>query len=251
MAAVALAAEVERLVRERNEARWRAIRPILALALVAAIARWSWTAPLGWGPLDLQALSWRSGFSASSFLVLLGILAAAVVISVRVTSKRGGLEASVGWALTILSFAAIGVTCALLIRDAAITAWSPARQNLEALVGASTCGLAHHLRGDSDVSQPLADPRTPVLLEPPVALYFPCSTIPAVENGVVQVPRLVVFQSELWPLQERDGPFTAVPDLYELTRIADGPGGVKVLSVDDTVPGFARADAQRAVAVAR
>jgi hypothetical protein len=90
-----------------------------------------------------------------------------------------------------------------------------------------------------------------VLLEPPVALYFPCSTIPAVENGVVQVPRLVVFQSELWPLQERDGPFTAVPDLYELTRIADGPGGVKVLSVDDTVPGFARADAQRAVAVAR
>ena len=251
MAAVALAAEAERLFRERHEPRWRAIRPILALALVAAIARWSWTAPVEWGPLDLQELSWSSGFNANSFLVLLGVLAAATAISVRVGSKHGGLEASVGRAVTIVSFAAIGLTCTLLIRDAAITRWSPARQNLEALAGRSSCGLAHHLRGRSDVAELLADSKTPVLLEPPVALYFPCSTIPAVENGLVEAPRLVVFQATLWPLQERDGPFAAISDLYGLTRIARGAGGVKVLSVADAIPGFARADASRVGVTAR
>jgi len=249
--AVALAAEVARLIGERDEPRWRAIRPILALASVGAIVLWSWRAP-GWSLLDLQETSWRSGFNADSFLVLIAILAISTAVSIRSGSKREGLEASVGRALAIVSFAAVGLTCAILIRDAAVTAWSPARQNLEALAGRSSCGLAHQLRGEGNVSDLLADPNAPVYLEPLVTPYFPCATIPTIEDGLVEVPRFVVFQRRpRLLLDERDSPFAAVSDLYGLTSIAHGPREVEVLSVADTIPGFVRVDADRRPGEAR
>ncbi len=245
MGAVATAAEVARLLRERDQPGWRTIRPVFALAAVGTLGLWSWRAPGGWGLLDLQETSWRSGFNLYSFLVLVPILAMAAVASLRAGRERGVLEGIVGRSIAIVSFAVVGLTAAILVRDATVTAWSPARQNLETLAGRSSCGLAHQLRGEGDVSELLADPETPVLLEPPVAVYFPCATIPALENGLIEVPRLVVFQSRLWPLEEKDGPFAAVSDLYRLRSIARGPRGVEALSVADAVPGFVRVDADR------
>ena len=245
MGAVATAAEFARLLRERDQPGWRTIRPVFALAAVGALTLWSWRAPGGWGLVDLQETSWRSGFNGYSFLALVAIFVAAAAFSVRTGRKRVSVEAIVGRAIAIVSFAVVGLTAAILVRDATVTAWSPPRQNLEAIVGRSSCGLAHQLRGEGDVSELLADPETPVLLEPPVAVYFPCATIPALEDGLVQVPMLVVFRSGLWPLEEKDGPFAAVPDLYGLRTIARGPRGVEVLSVADDVPGFIRIDAIR------
>jgi len=145
-----------------------------------------------------------------------------------------------------VSFAVVGVTAVILVRDATVAAWSPARQNIDALAGRSSCGLAHQLRGEGDVSELLADPDKPVYLEPPVALYFPCATTPALEEGLVEVPRLVVVQSHRQLLlDERDNPFVAVSDLYGLTSVARGPRGVEVFSVADDIPGFVRVDAAR------
>jgi len=243
--AVATAAEVARLLGERDEPRWRALRPILALAAVGGIALLSWRAPGEWGLPVLQETSWRSGFSPYTFLVVVLFVVVAAVASLRAGRGRGVPEGIVGEAIAIVSFAAVGLTALVLVRDAAVTAWSPARQNLEALTGRSSCGLAHQLRGEGNVSDLLADPETPAYLEPPVAVYFPCATIPTIEDGLVQVPRLVVRSPSRLLLDESDSPFAAVSDLYELRSIARGPRGVEVLSVGNGVPGFIRIDATR------
>jgi len=246
MGAVATAAEVARLLRERDQPGWQTIRPVFALAAVGAVTLWSWSAPGAWGLLDLQETSWRSGFNPYSFLVLASILVVVAVRSLRAGREGGLLEGIVGKAMAIVLFAAVGLTALILIRDAAVTAWSPARQNLEAIAGRSSCGLAHQLRGEGYVFELLADPETPVYLEPPLAVYFPCSTTPALEDGLVEVPRLVVVQSDRRRLlDERDSPFAAVSDLYGLTSVAHGPRGVEVLSVADAVPGLVRLDADR------
>ncbi len=246
MGAVAAAAEVARLVREREEPGWQTIRPLFALAAIGVVTFWLWRAPSGWGRLDLQETSWRSGFSLLSFLLLTSILVMAAVVSVRAGREHGVLEGIVGRSIAIVSFAVVGLTAVILIRDAAVTAWSPARQNLEALAGRSSCGLAHQLRGERNVSRLLADPETPTYLEPPVALYFPCATTPTIDGGLVEVPGLVVVQSRRRLLLDKRGnPFAAVSDLYRLRGIAHGPGGVEVLSVADGIPGFVRVDADR------
>ena len=257
MAAVAVAAEVARIHRE-HPARWSALRPIVALAIVGVVAIWSWNAHGKWGPvLDLQRTSWRSVFNAYSLFGLVAISAIATVLSIRRGGARGGVgvEASVGWVVAIVSLAAIGLTSAALIRDASTTAWSPARQNVEALVGRHTCGLASQVHGTSASLELLADPKTPLYLDPPVALYFPCATIPSLKSGLVTIPKLVVSpdlggkpeRRLIVPslLQDRAGTFTAVTDLYRLTTVAQGPGKIMVLSVADTVPGFFRIDADR------
>ena len=245
MGAVAMAAEVARLLRERDQPRWRALRPILALAAVGAVTLWSWRAPGEWGLPVLQETSWRSAFNPYSFLVLVLLFVIAAVASVRAGRKGGVPEGIVGRAIAIVSFAVVGLTAVILIRDATVTAWSPARQNLEALAGRSSCGLAHQLQGGGNVSDLLADPETAVYLEPPVAVYFPCATTPAIDGGLVQVPRLVVRSPSRPLMGERDSPFAAVPDLYRLKSIARGPRGVEVLSVGDAIPGFVRVDADR------
>jgi hypothetical protein len=262
MAAVALAAEVARMQRDDDRARWSAFRPILALEAVGVVAIWSWTgrgamgfSQGGTGPLGLQEGGWSGVFNVYSFLALVAISAIAIALSIRAGAGRGGVEASLGWVVAIVSLGAVCLTSAALIRDAATTAWSPARQNLEALTGHRGCGLASQLHDKSAPVELLADPKTPVFLDPPVALYFPCATIPTLESGLVTVPRLIVFPDLagesggglLVPsLLENDaGTFTAVTDLYRLTTVARGPGGIKVLSVVGAVPGFVRIDADR------
>ena len=244
MAAVALAAEVERLFRERHEPRWRAIRPTLGLAVLAVAALWSWRAP-GFFRFDLQELSWGSGFNSLSFVALVAVLVMIVAGSVRRSGRPEALNELIAPTTAVVCLAVVSLTAAILIRDATVAPWSPARQNLEALAGRSSCGLADQLRGANDVSELLEDPSTRVLVAPPVALYVPCTRIPTLDAGLVEVPRYVVILSVLWPLEEKDSPFAAVPDLYELTSIALGSRGVEVLSVADDIPGFVRVDAAR------
>jgi len=212
---------------------------------------WSWTAPGGWGPLDLQRLRWNDGFGVTGYVLVTLVAVASAALFIRPWRKRvvretGGLSNAISWVIPVVSAAVVAVTLAVLILDATISPWSPARQNLEALGGRATCGLALHLQGNRNVIQQLSDPSTLTLSTPVVAFYFPCTTIPRIEHGLVQAPAFVASESSSpWPLYDRAGPFAAVSDLYALREVAQGPSGVEVLSVADRVPGFNRIDAVR------
>ncbi len=125
--------------------------------------------------------------SYGTLAVLLGLVAA---LGMRLRARRRSREETdvwyllVGWAVPAAALAVVGVTITLLAIDAALTPWSPARQNVEALAGGSSCGLAHQLRGERDVASLLSDDEARTLLVPSVGLYFPCATIPAVEGGL-------------------------------------------------------------------
>ena len=250
MCAVAVAAEVARLIDQHSAGKSR-VRLVGAAVVFLGVAVWSWRAPGEWSPVDLGKLEWSDGLGVTSYgtlAVLLGLLAA---LGMRLRTLRHSREETdlwhllVGWAVPAAALAVVGVTITLLAIDAALTPWSPARQNVEALAGRSSCGLAHQLRSDRDVASLLSDDEARTLLVPSVGLYFPCATIPAVEGGLVEIPDFVVYHSDPWPLRERDGPFAAVSDLYELKEIASNPDGVKVLSVTDEIRGFVLVDALR------
>jgi hypothetical protein len=151
------------------------------------------------------------------------------------------MATTAAWAIPIAALAFVGNTIVGLSLDASRSNWSPARQNLEALAGRASCGLADQLGGG--VAKTMRDRGTTTLLVPSLALFFPCATVPRIRNGVVQIPKLVAYEGVPWPLQVKDGPFAAVADLYTTQKIAQGPRDVEVLEVSDTVPGFTRADA--------
>ena len=249
--AVATAAEVARLIRVRTQPGRVPVRSICALVVVGAAALWSWRAPGSWSSLDLQKARWNDGFGVKGYgwMVVALILAAVLTIRKRRRLRAGQrldrLPAIVGWAVPVVSFAVVVVTVTILLIDAAISPWSPTRQNLEALAGGGSCGLAHQLHGNGDVVDLLEAPESPTLLVPPVGVYFPCTTIPSIVGGVVEIPRLIVFESSPWPLYGRDGPLAAISDLYQLEGIARGPRGVEVHSVVDDVPGYVRVDVVR------
>ena len=249
--ALAAAAEVARLIRERTQPGRLDLRFIAAMAVLPAVVLFAWSAPGKWGAATvLQSATWRDGFNAyTSFAVLALVVVVAVVDRVRLRRQKlranEQLSTITGWAVTLVSFAAVGVTVAILVIDAAISSWSPARQNLEALVGGETCGFARELRGKGDLTGQIAAPGSPTFVVAPVAPYLPCATMPAIDGGLVEIPRLVVLYLRTWPLDRTDAPFAAVLDLYELQGMARGPEGMRVLSVNRRIPGFARADAVR------
>ena len=242
--AVAVAAETARLIQTSDLPGRLPIRHVLAPLVVAGVSLWAWRAPGSWSLLDLQELSWNDGFGVKSY-GWIGVAAVVAGLVVGVRRRQGSIErpALVGWAVTVVSLAVVAVTIAVLVVDSAISPWSPARQNLEALAGGGSCGLAHHLTGREGLVARIGDPESRTLLEPPVALYFPCATIPAIGDGLVELPGLVVYQSGLWPIQDPTAPFAAVSDLYGFEPIAQGPRGVEVLAVPERIPGHVRADA--------
>lgn len=248
--AVAVAAEVTRLTRESETSQTWPIRSIVALILVGAGTSWAWRAQGEWSPLGLQEANWGEGFGYQKSAALFLVAAAfGIVIWRSRRIQRFVLRPqSIAGVTTGALFGVVGVTIAVLVHDAAVSPWSPPRQNIEALAGGNSCGLAHQLQSSGDLVQLLSDPDVRTLLVPEVAVYFPCATIPSVGGGLVEIPRLVAFESSPWPLRAHDGPFAAISDLYELRRIARGTRGargVEVLSVAGRIRTFVRVDAVR------
>jgi hypothetical protein len=250
--AVAVTAEVERLRRERvATAIW--LRQFWLLATVIVVTLWAWRAE--GASFDLQTLSWSDGFSLSGYgLPVLAVVASAAFCvhawrrgPNRFPEEKSRLSRAVLWAIPLAAGAVIAVTMGMLALDAAISPWSPARQNLEALAGGKSCGLGTHLKSDTNIVRRISDPAIRTLLTPAVGLFFPCVHIPGIENGLVEVPAYVISESSLgaWPLYEPDGPFAAAADLYELEVVGTGPKGVEVLAVRERVPGYSSADAVR------
>lgn len=234
--------ELWRARRRRDRATWA--RSAL-WTLFAGATVWVWWHP-GTSLLHLGTTTWRDGFNGRSWVAVVpALLLVAAAAKVRRGPRTRGvlIATSAAWVIPIASLAFVGNTIFGLSFDASRSNWSPARQNLEALRGRTSCGLADQL--GADVAKTMRDTGTTTLLVPSLALFFPCATIPRIRNGVVQIPKLVAYEGAPWPLQVKDGPFAAVSDLYRTQKIAQGPRDVEVLKVSDVLPKFTRTDAVR------
>jgi hypothetical protein len=242
LGAVGVAAEAARLVRAPRSD----VRLAVSLLVVSAAVLWAWRAPDGWSPLDLQRQAWSQAFNLRVLTALVVLACAAAVVGVRRTGTplAAVFPGMPGAIIATASFAVVGLTVALLALDAARSPWSITRQNLEALKGRTSCGIAHHLEGASGIAERLATGgRT--LLAPAVAPYLPCATPAAVEGGLIQLPVLFAFQGNSWPVTLPAAPFAAVADLYRLKTVARGRQDVAVQAVDTRILGFRRLEAKR------
>lgn len=252
IAAVAISAEVTSLARERGS-RYGSVRALVLSAVVALIGLWAWLAPYQWSRFDLQRLNWGLGFNILPWLIAPALLMG-IAVRTRRRARREGRAPSFGggeWMLSVVSLGAVAITIAMLVADAAISRWAPARQNVEVLAARESCGLAHRFSGDPRLVERLRDPSTRTLLVPDLVFFFPCATTPGIEEGLVELPQLVISRGEPWPLYGIDSPFAAVADLYDLRQIARGPRSTQVQAVDDEVAGFANLEVRADSAVDR
>ncbi len=159
LAAVAVATEAAVLAGElaRRE-RGAGVRLVLAIAVVATVTVWSWEPVRNWGAFDLVSADawdadlWNTRLSATTW-ALLGTAAVLLGITFWWLSRAGkaGLAdagTSVArWLVVAMLAPAMTVTTLVLVSDAFATdGWTFTRQNVEALVGDSSCGLASELR---------------------------------------------------------------------------------------------------------
>jgi arabinosyltransferase C len=252
LGAVALAAECERLRRE-DLGRAPSVRPFVALSGVVVLAVWAWHATSRWSTFDLAELrwDWLFGFGGWPWWRI-ALLALAVVTPVALVRRRtegtrttNRFPALVSGSVVVAAVATLGGTVAVLFVDAVRSPQSLGRQNLAALGSAGTCGLADRIVHRDVRLGPLLDGSKASLVEPAVAMYVPCSSVPRVVGGVLEVPTLVVLSSDRWLIEQKDAPFSAIPDLYSLTPIRTGVDDLQVLAVNQLVAGYARADARR------
>jgi hypothetical protein len=250
--AIAAAVEVERLIREREGVKGRIHQKWMLLAFGGA-AVWAWGATGKWTAwLDLQRLTWADAFGARGYgLVVIPLLLSGALVLRSFWKRRGKglnvLSSGVAWMVPVVSAALISVTVVTLAVDAAISQWSPTRQNLGALVGRAGCGLGDQLQGPTNAVRTLSAHNVHTLLAPAVGMYFPCANIPGIRHGLVEAPAFVASEPQLgpWPFFNPIGPFGAFSDLYRLRLVARTAGGADLFSVDQRVSGFARLTAVR------
>ena len=246
MTAVALAAEVQRLADEREQGP-RTIRPIAALVLISLVALDAWTAPgISAIAIDLQRLDWRDGFNSNTWLIAWLLLLAVFLIGRLILRSWGRLSpvcsrpSRPGCSQASRSQQSVSPLLSTSSMRRGFHGILP--ENLEALAGGGSCGLADHLSRDSSLVARIADPRIRTLADPSVSLYFPCSSTPRIDGGLVELPDVIISQRN-WELMSHDSPFTAAEDLYELRQAGQPHQGVEVHLVTPTIPGYARADA--------
>ena len=249
--AVAFAAEAAFYRRSAAEPR-SFVRPGVLVALGAVVVLWSWGAEGSWSPLDLRESNWQGvfGFHGAGPALLSIAVACALLPTMlqRLRRPRPGIPSPGRFAFRLLatsSLAAIVVTCGVLASDAARSDWTIARQNIETLTSRSTCGLADILTPFDARLEPLATGNSAALIAPPYVLHFPCASSPATEAGLIEIPAVVVVDSETWLIHELDAPFSALTDLFRLRPVATGAGRIVAYAVVRRVDGRVRADAAR------
>jgi arabinosyltransferase B len=249
MGAVAAAAELSHLSRT-TFAGGRVVsvlNKVVGLAIVAAAAAWVWSENGSWNRFDLQELTWGDVFNPWTQLAMLAAIAIVAALFVR-PRKLGAaavdrfLGQLLVWTVPVFSFAALGLTIGAFALDGVRAPWSPLRQNVEALAGDPGCGLADRL-GGAELGRELSRSDTATLVSPPLVPYLPCVRQPAIVDGVVETPRLLVLDRTLWPLDQPTSPFQSFVDLYGARRVATGPRGTQILRVTPEIPGYARIDA--------
>jgi hypothetical protein len=212
---------------------------------VLAVSLWAWTAAGGWSRIDLLELNWYAGFNPFSWMIVCSLVAVVAVARLqrgrRTRAMRPG--AVVGAAVAMFCFAAASITVGVLIADALHGSWTPLRGNVEAITGRGKCGLATRLVPRDHLANGFFAHEVPTLLDPEILLDFPCATIPGINGGLVDLPRSAVALDFKKPLGSYDSPFAAAWDLYDVRSVARGPRGITVLSIGDTITGYARLNA--------
>jgi Mycobacterial cell wall arabinan synthesis protein len=227
LAPVAVACETARLRSDAARARgWAG--PLVVAGAAALAAAWIWTPRSAWQRGDLRVLDWIPAFESRlslarlAFVLPLVLLAALVLVAL---ARRRPPEAA-AWrvaALTapVLAVPAIAFTLAVLAADTAkADGWTLTRQNLDSLRGRSGCGLADDLLVDgSPLSERLA--AAPALVHPELLTYFPCTTQPVLDDGVVEPPALMIspFEGTSWLRTWETSPFEGVLDLYRVRQL--------------------------------
>ena len=247
VAAVALTIEFDALV-STHSSRTRPLRLVAALALTSVAGLWAWTAPgTSQSPFGLQSISWQAGFNPETWIAVVMLLPAIALLARRLTS---GLRAVVpddppislvAWATCGLCVGAVGITLALLSLDAVRAPWTPARQNLSALVGRPSCGLADQLSGSAAVTA-TTNQSTATLIRPGHLASFSCALTPRIMEGLIEVPTFVIAQEGTYAILILESPFAVASDLGRLRRVGRGPRGIEVFRVQRDLEGFARAD---------
>jgi hypothetical protein len=228
------------------------------LLLFGGAGLWAWGAPSGWAALDLGTAEWNDGFNLLPWVVGVPVALAAIAFIRRRRAStwatmRRELALITGASIAAFSLVVVWITLAVFGGDAAFARWSPARQNVSALVGRSGCGVADTLTVPASEGHSLtrlvSRPAT-TLVDPFIAPYFPCIDQPTIRDGVVTIPAHLVAQGTPWPVLARDGPFAALHDLYPIRQVLI-KRGVRVWEIDRRITGYVRADAVRVAARAR
>jgi cell wall arabinan synthesis protein len=243
--AVAVAAEVARLMLEVRIEPARRLRALVAVLVLTIAAAWSWTGIKESTPFDLEHVTWKAAFNL--YTLLATAAAVASVVLVRRIRRRRQVDDSIGVgpgiAVSIVGLSAVVLTAAVVLVDTAVAPWSPARLNVEALVGrTSGCGLVDHVRNGSNLAKRIGDPATRSLFVPTISPYVPCATLPEVESGRVQLPSFIGIWFDQWPFSNRDSPFQAATDLYDFRRVAHARF-MTIFVGRQLVPGFQRVGA--------
>jgi hypothetical protein len=94
----------------------------------------------------------------------------------------------------------------------------------------------------------IASGSAPPLVWPNLILYMPCTRLPLLARGIVEVPSVLVSQGGLWPIELETSPFHGALDLYVLRDLSAGdsnvePEAMHVYWVDHNIPGTALAPA--------
>jgi hypothetical protein len=258
LVSVALVVEILRMASSEESNVRRAHRPAVLLLLFGGAGLWAWGAPSGWAALDLGTAEWNDGFNLLPWVVGVPVALAAIAFIRRRRAStwatmRRELALITGASIAAFSLVVVWITLAVFGGDAAFARWSPARQNVSALVGRSGCGVADTLTVPASEGHSLtrlvSRPAT-TLVDPFIAPYFPCIDQPTIRDGVVTIPAHLVAQGTPWPVLARDGPFAALHDLYPIRQVLI-KRGVRVWEIDRRITGYVRADAVRVAARAR
>ncbi|MGH3133504.1 MAG: arabinosyltransferase domain-containing protein [Gaiellaceae bacterium] len=236
LGAVAAAAECARF-RDEAAPRRLPVRPVLAIGLVTLAFVTSLSADGFWNPLDLGTRTWLDPtvlgldvFDPRPWLLVAALALGGALVAHRRARRARSTAGSntpwvvAAWSVPAASAALVALTGAVMVADTIAADWTLPRQNLAAIAGSDGCGLADSVSivpgvdsssGNSTLAAAVQRDGVRTLLEPATAPYFPCADTPAFDQGVVEVPDLIVgWELEPWPVVIRASPFRGIGDLY-------------------------------------
>jgi Mycobacterial cell wall arabinan synthesis protein len=148
VAAVAVGAEVARLVEDARATPGWHVRPFIVIGAAMVAAAWSWFPRNAWSDLDLRTLSWTLGVEQRVTFAKLAGLLPLLLLGALVALRRGrrvddAAWRTAMWVVPVIAAPLILFTVGILVADAQKTSgWTLTRQNLDTLRDDLRCGLA-------------------------------------------------------------------------------------------------------------
>ena len=259
VAAVAAGTEAARMKREAGRAASLSLWVLVYLTALFVAAGWSWALRAQWGPIDLGTLDWRFDFETkpgvplqlvAALLPVVALFAVMVVNLIRRGDPGfpGAPWRVASWAAPLLMVPLITLTLTVFAVDTARSSpWTIRRQNLDALVGRHTCGLADHVvvsagGRTTGLARLLEAEGARVFVGPDVFPYVPCARQPRLRDGIAEAPDYALTSSIYSdPFLHAGSPFHGVLDLYRVERLRVvgpySPAELRIYAVEQRIPG--------------